>query len=125
MMKAHLLLLSPQASLPNSLPDTAQMLSHKILKACRQKMKLKGVLLGRAALLVSTAPFLKYQERINTICPCKYFLLLTINPTLHLAAPLQPPASEAVLPRTGQDRVCHFKLPTAHRRKRFMTCLSL
>lgn len=46
MMKAHLLLLFLQASLPNSLPDSAQMLSHKILKAHRQKAKLRRVLLG-------------------------------------------------------------------------------
>lgn len=58
-MKARLLLFCLQASLPNSPLDTTQMLSHKILKAFRQKAKLRGMLLGLAALLVSTAPFPK------------------------------------------------------------------
>lgn len=45
-MKAHLLLLFLQASLPNSLLDTAQILFHKLLKAFRQKAKLGRMLLG-------------------------------------------------------------------------------
>lgn len=61
-MKAHLLLLFLQASSPNSLLDTAQMLFHKLLKAFRQKAKLGGMLLGWAALLLLTAPFPKCQD---------------------------------------------------------------
>lgn len=73
-MKVHLLLLFLQASLPNSLLGTSQLLFHKLLKAFRQKVKLGGMLLGWAALLVLMAPFPKSQDVtvfvLPSIFPC-------------------------------------------------------
>lgn len=79
-MKAHLLLLFLQASLPNSLLDTAQMLFHKLLKAFRQKAKLGGMLLDWASLLVFNIPF-SQVPRCYSICPSKYFSCFPTSPT--------------------------------------------
>lgn len=117
-MKAHLLLLFLQASLPNSLLDTAQMLFHKLLKAFRQKAKLGGMLLDWASLLVLTSPFLKCQDVTVFALPSIFPASLPVPPPQHLAAALQPLFSAAVLIRICWDKVCCSRLPAAHRWKK-------
>lgn len=123
-MKAHLLLLFLQASLPNSLLDTAQILFHKLLKAFRQKAKLGGMLLGWAALLVLTALFPKCQDVTVFALPSIFHGSLPVPPSTWLMHCNLSSQNQFLSESAGTRSVAPDCLLLIAGKK-FVTCLSL